>query len=428
MITEEEWFGMKHRYRNGVSISQIAREEVLDRKTVRKHVRRSTPPESTRKKRSSKLDGYREHIRKRLEDFDLSAVKLFQEIKDQGFEGGYTIVKEYVRSLKPLKGVPAEYRYETKPGHQSQVDWFDFGPVIVDGMRKKLWCFSVILGFSRARFIRFVTDAKTFTFIMCHLLAFEYFGGWTKEFLYDNTKNVVLKRALKSSDSTWNSLFEDFFRYHGFIPRLCKPGKEGAKTKGKIERTGQYIRGNFFAGLEFGSLDELNSLGLNWCDRVNSQVHGTTYEVPFERLKLEVLSSYGGLAPYQVTLTEYRKVSRDCFLSYLGNKYSVPWKYAGRNVKLLIKESRMDVVVDGDVVCSHEIVEGSHRCVRVKEHFTGLYKEILHRNRTRHMRRISSSQVRSSKSVRVMGQYSDVEVQERDLKMYDELSGEEGGK
>ncbi|AKB77538.1 Mobile element protein [Methanosarcina horonobensis HB-1 = JCM 15518] len=83
------------------------------------------------------------------------------------------------------------------------------------------------------RYVEFTLSIDTPTLIQRHLNAFEYFGGFTPEILYDNMKQVVIKRALKSSDSEWNSQFEDFFKCVGFIPRLCRPYRP--QTKGKIE-------------------------------------------------------------------------------------------------------------------------------------------------------------------------------------------------
>jgi hypothetical protein len=114
-----------------------------------------------------------------------------------------------------------------------------------------------------------------------------------------------------------------------------------------------------------------------------------------------------------------RKVSRDCFISYAGNKYSVPWKHAGREAKLLIKDDKFDVLIGGDTVCTHDIVVGYQRTVKVKEHFEGLYKAILDRNKETHIKRIQGNTSRQEPLKLVPG--TDVEVQKRDLMVYDQL-------
>ncbi|MBU1159529.1 MAG: IS21 family transposase [Candidatus Thermoplasmatota archaeon] len=410
---------MRERYRQGMSISQIAREEGLARITVRRYVQTDVPPAYVRSKnRESKLDPFKPFIRQRLKEYPLSAARLLSEIREQGYTGGYTILKEFTSSLRHDRSIQAEIRFETLPGEQAQVDWIDFKRVVIDGEMRHLWAFAAVLGHSRMRFVRFTTDATTPTFISCHMDAFDYFGGYTKTILYDNTKNVVLKRALKSSDSQWNPLFRDFFTHYDFTPRLCKPGIEGAKTKGKVERMVQHVRKDFYLGLDFDSLPTLNSLALTWCDEVNAKVHGTTYEVPFERLKLENLRPLNSVVPYQIAQTEFRRITRDCFVSYQSNKYSVPWRHAGRNCRLIIKNGRLDVLVDDEVVASHEVVPGAHRCIKLKEHFEGLYKAILVENRERHQDRLE----RNAPVSLLSRQAHDVDVERRDLGFYERFS------
>ena len=104
-----------------------------------------------------------------------------------------------------------------------------------DGKRKKQYCFLMILGYSRMRYIEFVTDMSTNTLIRCHQNAFGYFGGYPEEIVYDNMKQVVIKRLLKREDSTLNRQFEDFAGFYGFKLILCRPYR--GQTKGKAERT-----------------------------------------------------------------------------------------------------------------------------------------------------------------------------------------------
>ena len=241
MLKVEEWLLIRDLYSRGFSISAISRSTGHARETVRKYINKKTSPEpQKRPPRPSKLDPYKPYIEEKINEGPYTAARLFREIKEMGFDGEMTIVKDFVRKIRPKQGVPAVLRYETKPGIQAQVDWGEVGKVEVDGKIKKLFCFSMILGYSRMRYVEFTLSTDTFTLLQCHLNAFQYFGGSTQEILYDNMKQVVIKRALKSSDSEWNSQFEDFFKYYGFIPRLCRPYRP--QTKGKIENTIGYIK------------------------------------------------------------------------------------------------------------------------------------------------------------------------------------------
>jgi transposase len=93
-----------------------------------------------------------------------------------------------VREVRPKVGVPAVYRYETKPGVQSQVDWGECGRIEIDGKSRKLYCFNMVLSYSRMRYVEFTLSIDVRMLIQCHLNAFRYFGGCTKEILYDNMK------------------------------------------------------------------------------------------------------------------------------------------------------------------------------------------------------------------------------------------------
>lgn len=393
----------------GLSITAISDKTGFDRKTVRKYLNLTTIPEpKPRAKKESKLDEYKDYIIKKLHEGPYTAARLFREIQEMGFTGKCTIVRDFVRKVRPEQRVQAVYRYETKPGVQAQVDWSEFGKVEIDGKMQKLYCFNMVLGYSRMRYIEFTLSIDVYTLIQCHLNAFHYFGGYTNEILYDNMKQVVIARALKSSDSEWNTRFEDFFRHYGFIPRLCRPYR--AQTKGKIENNVSYVRRDFFLGGSFSSLADINSQALIWLSRVNSSVHGTTHEIPLERLKSEKLKPIDRVPEYLVIREESRKISRDCFISYLGNKYSVPYRFAGREATLQIFDGKFRVIVGGELACEHEILPGNYRMSRVKEHFKGLLSEIMKENK---------AAVTKPQSIL---KFSEPEVEKRSLSIYEALS------
>lgn len=224
----------------------------------------------------------------------------------------------------------ATVRFETMPGKQGQMDWgfFEDHLVYEDGKWKKLYCFLMILGYSRMRYIEFVTDMSTNTLIRCHQNAFRYFGGYPEEILYDNMKQVVIKRLLKQEDSTLNRQFEDFAGFYGFKPVLCRPYR--GQTKGKVERTVQFVRDNFMVGIKYESLSDLNGQAQAWCNKVNGKVHATTNEIPFERLKAERLNPL--CREYIMDKINLRRVQKDCLISHAGNQYSVPAEYIGKDV------------------------------------------------------------------------------------------------
>jgi len=207
-----------------------------------------------------------------------------------------------------------------------------------------------------------------------------------------------------------NTYFVEFSRYYGFIIKTCKPYRP--QTKGKIENTIKYIKSDFFYGTAFSSYSDFTRQLETSLFRVNNERHGTTHEIPSERLTTEStqLTSIDSLPPYQIMVTEQRKVSSDSFISYLGNKYSVPYQYANRTVNLRISGNMFKVLCCSEELCSHEIIAGKNRKVRVKEHFSGLLAETMKENS------------RKSFSGRPVLRFTSVEVENRPLEFYEQFS------
>ena len=341
-------------YKKGLNYTEIARKYNIDPRTAKKYAHsESKPVYSLTDPKPSKLDPYKPQINIWLEEAPYSAQRIWEKLAEQGFTGSYTIVKHYVRGKKEQLDEKATTRFETMPGQQAQVDWAHFEDyhVVIDGIEKKLYCFLIILGFSRMRYIEFVTDMSTTTLIRCHINAFRYFGGYPEEILYDNMKQVVVKRLLKQKDSTMNSQFEDFAGFYGVKPILCRPYR--GQTKGKVERTISFVRDNLMTGIKYDSLDDLNRQALSWCDKVNGKVHATTGEIPKDRLPRERLAPMK--REYIIDKINLRKVEKDCLISYSGNKYSVPAEYALKHVTVVVLDNMLAVYSEGKQVALHRI-------------------------------------------------------------------------
>ena len=341
-------------HQKGLSYSEIGRKYNIDRRTAKKYAQSESRPEYVlTDSKPSKLDPYKAQIALWLEEAPYSAIRIWEKVKEQGFEGGYTVVKQYVRGKKEQLNEQATVRFETMPGLQAQVDWafFEDYKVRENDEEKKLYCFLMILGYSRMRYIEFVTDMSTDTLIRCHVNAFRYLNGYPEEILYDNMKQVVIKRLLKQEDSTLNRQFEDFAGFYGFKPVLCRPYR--GQTKGKIERTVRFVRDNFMVGIKYSSLDDLNGQALAWCNKVNAKEHGTTGEIPFERIKKEGLNPL--VREYIIDKINLRRVQKDCLISYGGNQYSVPAEYAGRDVAVVALGNTLAVYHEGKQVAVHRI-------------------------------------------------------------------------
>ena len=311
---------LKSDRQKGLSYKEIGRKYNIDRRTAKKYAQSDSRPEYVlTEAKPSKLDPYKVQINIWLDEASYSATRIWEKIKEQGFDGGYTVVKQYVRGKKEQLNEHATVRFETMPGMQGQVDWayFEDYKVLEHGEYKKLYCFLMILGYSRTRYIEFVTDMSTDTLIRCHINAFRYYGGYPEEILYDNMKQVVIKRLMKQEESTLNRQFEDFAGFYGFKPILCRPYR--GQTKGKIERTVRYVRDNLMTGIEYKNLSDLNGQAQAWCNKVNGKEHGTTGKIPFQQLKRENLNPL--LREYIIDKINLRRVGNNHCQPDRGNLF-----------------------------------------------------------------------------------------------------------
>ena len=167
----------------------------LDPKTVtywlgqeRFRPRKSTP-------RPSKLDPFKPQIRQMLETYPYSAAQVWQRLREQGFAGGYSLVKAYVRTVRPRRQ-PAFLKLAFAPGECAQVDWGSFGSVRVGQTHRRLSFFVLVLCYSRLMYVEFTVSQTMEHFLACHHHAFEFIGGVPGSIMVDNLKSAVLKRAL----------------------------------------------------------------------------------------------------------------------------------------------------------------------------------------------------------------------------------------
>ena len=254
--------------RQGLSVSAIARELGIDRKTVRKYIARGLEPPvyGPRQARSRLIDPYVAYLRERVTGYPgLSGRRLLREIRERGDRGGYTAVTETVRDLRPPPQAGYEVRFETPPGDQAQVDFAHFETVFSDepGVVRKVWLFSLILGYSRLIWARFVQHQDLQTVLRCHRAAFTTLGGVPRTILYDRMKTVVTGEP-EPGHIVYNRHLVDFAAHHGYQPRACRPYR--AKTKGKVERPYRYVRQDFFLARTFRNLEDLNAQLARWLD------------------------------------------------------------------------------------------------------------------------------------------------------------------
>jgi transposase len=298
VITDEVYVDIQVLRKHGFSLRKIAEEVGCAVNTVRRQLASEGLPRYERKiKCETKLGAFEAYLRERQQSAQplwIPATVLYREIAAQGYQGGMSQLRAYLRTIKPAREEEPLIRFETAPGEQMQVDWVEFRRG-----RNPLYAFCATLGYSRMSYVEFVSDMKVETLIGCHDRAFAAMGGVPKRILYDNMKTIVLERDVDGpGEHRYHAAFLDYSRHCGFAIKLCRPYR--AKTKGKVERFNGYLRRSFYVPLT----SKLKQAGLtldavtanvevwHWLREVaNARVHGTTNERPVDRLKAECLQA-----------------------------------------------------------------------------------------------------------------------------------------
>ena len=350
-------------HRQGLSVSAIARRVGTDRKTVRKYIARGLEPPiyQTRQPRPAKVAPFHPYLRERVAAYpDLTGSRLHREIRDLGYAGGYTAVKDFLRDVRPTASTGFEVRFETPPGRQAQVDFAHFRTVFTDepSTERVVWLFSLVLGHSRMLWGRFVPQQDLQTLLRCHAAAFEALQGAPTEILYDRMRTVFSREDPEAGHIVYNRTLVEFARHYGYLPKACQAYR--AKTKGKVERPFRYIREDFFLGRSFRNLGDLNDQFQQWLDQVaNARTHATTHRVVSEhfaeeRPRLQPLPA----GPFQAVLRLERRITRDGMVSVDGNLYSVPDTTRRRPVEVHSTASEVRILEEGHVVATHPVLEG----------------------------------------------------------------------
>jgi transposase len=364
----ERWMDFHILRQQGLSIRKIAALRGVSRNAVRRGLRSSTPPTGTRQRaKGMKLTPFIGMIDAWLSDpvtAQWTTERIFDELQDRGYDGGCTVVREYVRLRRPKPPVMAEARFLVKPGQQVQIDWAELGKAPVGGVTRKLYVFVAILAWSRTLFVRFTTDMELLTWLDAHHRAFMFFGGVPNEALIDNLKTGVIARAGKTV--RWNAKYEEFAVAMGFRPIAHFPLRP--KTKGRVERIVRFVRQRFFVGRKFSDLEHLNADAEAWLNkRANRRVHRITRERPCDRFTVE-REALSAVTNYDLFLEEQRISDAYALVSFKGARYSIPAEYARRPVTLQCRTDDVRFLVDGKVVATHPYASSGVHLMQSPEH------------------------------------------------------------
>lgn len=382
-MTEEMRHEIVQRRQAGASLRSIAEElgvsrgavyRALARVEAQRHGRAALAPRARR--RGSIVDPFEPILKELLTKYpNLTVERALQELRARGYTGGYTVLRERVRRLRPRAAPAPVPRFETAEGMQAQMD---FGVYDIDFLRegrRRVYLFSYLLGYSRRQYLRWVESMDLLTTLREHVHAFHHLGGVARVCLYDNFKAVVLWRD--ADGPLYNPKFLAFATHYGFRPQACRVRRP--QTKGKVERKFHYVETNLLNGRTFQTLEHLNEVTAQWLAEVaDVRVLRDFKESPRERHQRE----QPHLLPlptcdFDTAEVVYRHVNVEGFVTYRLNFYSVPWSHIGQVLPVRIVAGKAgeagDVVIYSialEEIARHPLVPSAQSGVRqlVKSH------------------------------------------------------------
>jgi transposase len=368
-----ELFDQKH-----LNAAQVADELKLDARTVALWMARPSYRQRQGVKRPSKLDPFKGQIVTLLERHPYTAQQVLQEIKTKGYAGGYSILKGFVRLVRPVRK-PAFLMLEFAAAECAQVDWGSYGVITVGSTRRRLSFFVMVLCYSRMIYLEFTLSEGMEQFLSCHRHALEFFGGSPAKVMIDNLKTGVLEHP-PGMEARFNPRYLDFAAHYGFTPVACQVRK--ANEKGRVENGVGYVKKNFLNGLEVPPFSALNPAARQWMDTVaNVRLHGETHCKPLERFAQEkpLLRALPALA-YDCAVIRPTGANGCCRVVLDTNRYTVPYLYASQKLTLKIYPDQLFLYHNEKLIATHTRSYDRRQDIRNPDHIQEL---LVHRHRAR---------------------------------------------
>lgn len=351
MIDPRTIFEIHRLAHEGLSKRRIAATLGIDRQSVQKYLR-DPHVAPLHFSRASKLDPFKDEIERLLEiDPKVSAVVIRQRLEPLGFDGGITILRDYLRQRREAtQSKRPVIRFESAPGVQCQTDWGHFGSITYGDTARKLYCLAVIECHSRLLYLEFTHSQRQDTLHRCLLNAFHFFQGTPKELVHDNMLTAVIER--QGPLVRFNEQFLEFLRPFRITPVACNVAQP--QEKGKVEKGAiHYIRHNFWPLRTFRDLSDLQAQANQWRDQIaNIRLHSTTGQRPVERFAPQAMRALPDLLP-DCRDQALAKVHSDFSIRFDGNTYTVPPWLIGKTVTVKADHHQVTCYFKEKTVATH---------------------------------------------------------------------------
>lgn len=358
------------RWKIGTIAAQLGLHHSAVRRVLQRNGIRLPPP-----KRPTKIAAYVAMIKETLEKYPtLRATRLLEMLRQRGYTGQISRLREVVSTLRPRGATEAYLRLTTLPGEQGQVDWADFGEIDVGRAKRRLMAFVMVLSWSRGVFVCFFYGARMSAFLAGHAAALEYFGGVCRVVLYDNLKSAVLERI--GGAIRFNPILLQLAAHYRFEPRPVAPAR--GNQKGRVERVIRFVRERFFAGRSFTSLADLNAQALEFCRGValvrdwpedKRRTVGAALEE--ERPLLLPLPH----EPFPCAEQVAARAGKTPYVRFDRNDYSVPHTHVRRELVVVADLETVRVVDGTAVIAEHARCYSAGEVIEAAAHVEALVAE-----------------------------------------------------
>jgi transposase len=354
-----------------LSQREIRRRTGLHRDTIRRALASETPPKYSRPAKGSKLDPFKDEIRRLLaDDPDLPGVRVGELIEPLGWEGGKTILDDYLREMRPFfETARTTQRTTYRPGEICQFDvWEPKHEVPVGhGQTRKGYVVVACLGYSRAGAGALIFSKQTPDLLAGIRRCLWQLGGLPATLVWDRQAGVHGHDGRPS---------EQFAALCGQLRvgwHFCRP--RDPQAKGVIERWQGYAETNFEPGRMFANEIDFQDQLEAWATKVNARTHKTLRARPCDRLaeELEVMEPL----PETVPDTDRRWVLRvppDPYVRFDTCDYSLDPDLVGRRVEIRVGDREITAIAldTGQLACRHPRSFARHRTITALEHARAL--------------------------------------------------------
>ena len=355
-----------HLGRQQLTVAQTARALALHPRTVAKWAGTEQFRARAGVARASKLDAFKGQIVRWLDAHPYSTQQIFQRLVETGYEGGSSIVKDYVHRIRP-RHQEAFLKLDFAAGEAAQIDWGEWGTIGVGSTRRRLSFFVMVLCYSRRMYLEFTVSQTMEFFLACHENAFATFGGVPSRLMVDNLKSAVLQRLVGQAP-VFNPKYLDFSKHWGFKISPCNV--RAGNEKGRVENGVGYVKKNLLAGLELPDFCAMQPVATVWVNTVaDMRLHRETHQRPIDRFEderahLQALNPVG----FDLARVCLARATKQFRVPLDSNHYTVPSRYAGLRLTLKAHADRVCIYDGEQLIARHARSMDRHQHIEDPDH------------------------------------------------------------